>query len=284
MVDSIATTQRVVSGVALTEYDAVAQGGTASAPLVMVHGGCHGAWQWARWQTWFAERGWPSVAIDWFSHGDSAVLEENEWLQRDIPAVRAEIATACAAAAERFGAAPVLVGHSMGGLASLAFAASTPRDLAALVLLTPVAPRAYGGAAIDLEIDPGRLWGPPPPEIARQLFYSGVDDAAAAAYYERLQPESPTAVWQATRWTAEVEVSTVRAPALVVSGDDDVLTPPELVRALGRGLGAEQISLPGAGHGVTLDPGWPQLCERIDAWLHSALGPETDRQRDADGR
>jgi hypothetical protein len=39
-------------------------------------------------------------------------------------------------------------------------------------------------------------------------------------------------------------------------------------------MGAAQISLPRAGHGVTLDPGWPQLCERIDAWLQAVLEPE----------
>lgn len=57
----------------------------------------------------------------------------------------------------------------------------------------------------------------------------------------------------------------------MVAAENDVLTPAEYVLALAEGLGAEHILLPGVGHGVTLDPGWPQLAERIDAWLSSVL-------------
>ncbi|PZG14317.1 alpha/beta hydrolase [Nonomuraea aridisoli] len=236
----------------------------------MVHGGCHGAWQWEHLQTWFAERGWDSIAIDWLSHGDSARLEHGEWLCRDITAVQHEIEIACTAAAELGQGAPIVMGHSMGGLATLAYAASTARELAGIVLLTPVVPEKFGGAAIELEVDADAPWGPPPPEVARQLFYSGVDEATAAACYERLQPESPAAVWQATRWTAEVDISAVRAPALVVAAEADLLVPADYVLSLADGLGAEQILLPGVGHGVTLDPGWPQLAERIETWLSKA--------------
>ncbi|NYI91676.1 pimeloyl-ACP methyl ester carboxylesterase [Amycolatopsis endophytica] len=235
--------------------------------MVMVHGGCHGAWQWANLQGWFAGRGWDSVAFDWFSHGKSRTLPPHEWVRREIISVREEIDIAC----DEAGARPVLMGHSMGGLASLNYAATTQRDLAAVVLLAPVVPRQYALNPIEIEVDPERPWNPPDPETARMLFYSGVDDETAAALYPKLQAESPAAVWQATRWTAEVNVATVRAPVLVVAAENDVLTPAEYVLALAEGLGAEHILLPGVGHGVTLDPGWPQLAERIDAWLSSVL-------------
>lgn len=269
--DSIIRTERVVDGVALVDVRTPLVGSRPT-PLVMVHGGCHGAWCWATLQTWFAERGWNSVAVDWLSHGRSTRLDPREWLRRGIPEVRHEIEIACAAATEDGGGAPVVVGHSMGGLATLAYAATTTRELAAIALLTPVVPRQFGGAAVELDIDPDQPWGPPPPDVARQLFYAGLDDAAAAACYARLQPESPAAVWQATRWTAEVDVSAVRVPALVVAAEDDRLVPADYVLALAAAMGAEQIRLPGVGHGVTLDPGWPQLCLRIESWLSSVTG------------
>lgn len=163
--------------------------------------------------------------------------------------------------------APIVMGHSMGGLASLAYAASGTRDLAALVLLTPVVPRQFGWRPIELDVEFDRPWGPPHPETARQLFYSDVAGVTASRCYERLQPESPAAVWQATRWTAEIDVSRVQAPTLVVAAGQDALTPPDYVLALARSIAADEILLPGVGHGVTLDPGWRELCTRIEDWL-----------------
>lgn len=267
--DQVNRTRRVVEGIALTEVRA-RDGNVRRHPIVMVHGGCHGSWQWANLQAWFAEHGWNSTAIDWLSHGRSERLPREQWLRREIPAVSHEIEIACAEASAAANRSPVVIGHSMGGLASLAYAATTQRELAALVLLTPVVPRKYGATAIELDVDLDEPWGPPPPDVARQLFYSGVDDATASECHQRLQPESPAAVWQATRWTAEIDVSAVRAPALVVAAERDLLVPADYVLALADDLGAERILLPGAGHGVTLDPGWPDLASRIEAWLDTA--------------
>jgi pimeloyl-ACP methyl ester carboxylesterase len=218
-----------------------------------------------------AARGWRTLAVDWLSHGQSDQLPHEEWLRRDIVAVRHEIEIACAEAVAATGQSPVLVGHSMGGLASLAYAASTLRELAALVLLTPVVPRQYAAGPVSIEVDFDQPWGPPPPDIARQLFYSGADDVTAEACYQQLQGESPAAVWQATRWTAEVDVSTVRALTLAVAAEDDLLVPADYVLALADDMGAERILLPGVGHGVMLDPGWPELAARIEAWLVTVL-------------
>ncbi|WP_326834757.1 alpha/beta hydrolase [Amycolatopsis rhabdoformis] len=261
-----AKSERVVHGVALTEFTAP-EAGRKPNPIVMVHGGCHGRWQWANLQEWFAGHGRDSAALDWFSHGGSTKLPDEEWLRREILAVRQEIDVAVEAAA----GPPVLIGHSMGGLAALNYAATTERELAALVLLAPVVPRPHGPEALELPVDHDQPWGPPDAETSRTLFYSGVDDETAAALYPRLQPESPAAVWQATRWTAEVDVAAVQVPALVVGAEKDLLTPPDYVFSLAGELDADKILLPGVGHGVTLDPGWPRLAEQIDAWLTKVL-------------
>ncbi len=237
---------------------------------MFVHGGCHGAWCWSDWQSWFAARGRGSIALDWLSHGSSRRIDEGDWLERPITAVAEDIETAVEVAVAAYGAEPIVVGHSMGGLASLAYASTTARTLAALALLTPVVPRAFAGAPIDIEVDMTQPWGPPPPDVARQMFYSGADDIAAERYFSLLQPESPAAVWQATRWTAEVDVTQVRAPAVVVAAKNDLLVPAESVRALGRALGAHEIVLANAGHGVCIDPGWESLAAEIEAWLVEA--------------
>lgn len=267
--DRSAVVRRVVEGVALTEY--VAERAAHPTPLLFVHGGVHGSWVWSNMQGWFADRGWSSTALDWFAHGDSAKLSPEDWLRRGITDVTEEIGIARAAVGSR----PVLVGHSMGGLAALAYAAAEPGTLAGLVLLAPGVPRAYAGPPVEVPVDRDALWGPPPPEIARSLFYSGVDDEAATRYYRKLQPESPEAVHQATRWTVELDLTPVRGPALVVAAGADPLVTTEAVTAMAADIGADLVVLPGVGHGVTLDPGWPDLAARIDRWLRAML--TTDR-------
>lgn len=120
-----------IGNVAVVE---VAPDNTDRPPIVMVHGGCHSAWCWEQAQSWFADQGWRSVALDWLSRGRSAQLPEEDWLARDIVAVREEVGAVCAALAEETGKAPVVMGHSMGGLATLAHAALSDQEIAALVL------------------------------------------------------------------------------------------------------------------------------------------------------
>jgi pimeloyl-ACP methyl ester carboxylesterase len=252
---------RVVDGVALTEFRPTDE--SSRTPLVFVHGGLHGSWQWDATQRWFAAAGRASISLDWFSHGESRKLDASEWLDRSILAVREEIGVAVAQCA----APPVLVGHSMGGLASLAYAATLPSTIAGLVLLAPVVPERFAGAAIELAVDRNELWGPPPLEVAAHLFFNGAPPAEHASIYARLQAESPTAVWEATRWTTTVDVDAITAPTMVIVGDEDGLTPVEVVSSLAERIGAELVVLPGVGHGLSFDPSWTDQCGRIDEWM-----------------
>jgi pimeloyl-ACP methyl ester carboxylesterase len=265
-------TRRVVDGVAITQCDPP---GTHRAPMLLVHGGCHGAWQWEPWLPWLARSGRTVMAIDWFSHGVSRRLEHDEWVHRGILDVRTEIGVGV----DQAPGSPVLIGHSMGGLASLAYAADHPGRIAALVLLSPVVPARFGGAPIEVPVDREGLWPVPPPEIARQLWFDAAPEAHLATIYDRLQPESPQAVWEATRWTVELALDALDVPVLVVVGARDQLTPPDVVAGLAEGIGAAFITLDGVGHGVAFDPGWPALCERIDGWLRTAEEPGTDGRK-----
>ncbi|MDQ0681896.1 pimeloyl-ACP methyl ester carboxylesterase [Streptomyces achromogenes] len=272
--ETLSTKTEVVDGIALTHVEP--DGGASHAnPIVFVHGGCHGAWCFAEWQGWFAARGWRNLALDWRSHGSSAPMEQQQWLKRPITAVAEDIEVAVARLAETTDTAPIVVGQSMGGLATLAYAATAGRSLAAIALMAPVLPGRFAPEPVDLAIDMDQPWGPPPLEVAHELFWPRVNQEVAKTYYARLQPESPTAAWQATRWTAEVDVAAVRAPALVVAVGDDVLAPADHVRALGRALGAYEIYREDAGHCLSLDPVWKEVAEQIEAWLLDVVtGPQ----------
>lgn len=235
-------------------------------PLVLVHAGCHGSWAWERLQPFLAEQGWDSVALDWYGRGGSAPLSDpSAALQRGIPDVAREIGVVAAGA----GGSPVVVGHGMGGLASLCYASTG--NPTALVLLTPVAPALPGLEPLDIPVDLEHWWGPPDEETGRFLFFDAVGDEDARRYAGALVPESPLAVWQATRWTVPVPSPEYGGPILVVSADSDPLVPPPVTERLVEHLGADHVVLTGQGHGVTLNPVWRHVGTVVAEWLRARI-------------
>src|SRR6476469_11235114 len=95
-----------------------------------------------------------------------------------------------------------------------------------------------------------------------------------------MTPESPKAVFEATRWSLDLDTSGVTAPALVFGADRDLLVPEELVRSLASSLGARYRRLPDQGHGVPLNPVWESVAAEIDDWLAGlAAHPRSGKPR-----
>ena len=79
-------------------------------PLIFVHGGLHGSWNWHRFVPVFSQAGWECHALDWYGHHESDSLPVETFIRRSIADVTEEIGSV----AERAGQVPVLLGHSMG--------------------------------------------------------------------------------------------------------------------------------------------------------------------------
>lgn len=258
------TSIEMVGDVAVHRWRATESG--ERPPLVLVHGGCHGSWAWDHLQPFLAENGWDSVALNWYGRGGSAPLADPAaGLQRGIPDVAREIGVV----ARALGVPAVIVGHCMGGLAALSYASA--EQVAALVLLAPVAPALPGLEPLDVPVDLEQWWMPPDEETARFLFFDAVGDAEARRYATALVPESPLAVWQATRWTVPVPSPPYAGPILVVSADADPLVPPPVTRKLVEHLRADHVALTGQGHGVTLNPIWRHVGTVVSDWLRSRV-------------
>ncbi|MDQ0963398.1 pimeloyl-ACP methyl ester carboxylesterase [Streptomyces sp. B4I13] len=261
--------KRMIGDVAVVD---IGPASTERPPIVMVHGGHHGAWCWEPLQTLFADAGWSTTALDWLNRGSSAPLERQEWLRRDIVAVRREVGLVCEAIARETGQAPIVMGHSMGGLATLAHATLNDQPLTAMVLLAPVVTSGHADARDEESVDPDEPSEPPPFEIAQQLFFTDVGPEDAKAYYALLEAESPAAVWQATRWTAELPLEKLRGlPVLAIGAGRDPLVPAEAVRNLSTTLNGDFHEFPDAGHGLTLDPVHRDVFRTTAAWLQERV-------------
>ena len=234
------------------------------AAAVLVHGGGHAKWSFEQYAGVLSEGGYEVHALDWFSHGDSARLPEERFLRRGIDDVARE---ELSYVVERLSSPPIIIAHSMGAMAALLYAASNPVER--LVLLTPVVPCNVGADPIDLDVDLTKPFGPVPYDVARLLFFPTLDEDLARLYYDLLEPESPRAVWQATRWTIDVDLQAVTAPTLVFATELDVLTPPAAVAALAGLMRAPYELIPAIGHSEILlkRPESIAVAERIRDWL-----------------
>jgi len=262
-----------VNGVAVHRYPPASPAGRP--PIVMVHGGAHAGWAFDRYATYLSSMNWDCHVLDWYHHGLSSQLPLQTFITRSITQVSTEIQLVvnALAAAPVMATSYILMGHSMGGLATLY--SSQILNPEALVMVTPVVPTQVGAQAIQLEVNMTQPFPVPPFEQAKAMFYATMTDAEALVYYQQLQAESPQAVWEATRWTVSVNLNTVGMPAMAVGAEVDFLTPASYISTLaGMMTNCRYIHWPGIGHGDVLlkQTGYLPVVQDIQQWLLSTVG------------
>ncbi len=109
--------------------------GPASArPVILLHGGGQTRHAWAGTALRLAQAGFLAIALDARGHGDSQWSADGDYsadaMAADLACVRATL-----------GAAPALVGASMGGLTSLLAIGEGPADFASVLVLVDIATR-----------------------------------------------------------------------------------------------------------------------------------------------
>lgn len=173
-----------------------------------------------------------------------------------------DLAADCKAGIDALGIADChLVGLAMGGPIAISFAAAWPEATRSLTVADAfVDMRGPGGGRIDAtaerletismaelgrEYAEARLMPDTPREAVDQLA-GAIARVPAAAYIDTLR-----AIFE-TEFTAEL--SRVRAPALVIYGDQDEITPLPHSRQIADGMAGSRLEIiSGAGHISNLD-------------------------------
>jgi non-heme chloroperoxidase len=184
----------------------------------------------------------------------------------------------------RLGEAPILVGHSMGGL--LAQMLATRMEVRALILLAPSAPWGVPpttlfeiGAAQAMHLQPG-YWNQilePSRDVALAHSLEKLPKHMRDEVFGRFVPESGRATFEIMNWgldlnhASAVEAGKVHCPLLFLTGSEDRINPPSTVARIAA-LYKEQATvevLDGMGHWLIGEPGWEKLASRALEWLEN---------------
>lgn len=241
-------------------------------PLLFVHGAYAAAWCWAeRFLPYFAGAGYCCYALSLSGHGASPGRKHLDSLSISNYVDDAERAIAS------LPAAPVLIGHSMGGMVAQKYLERA--NLPGVVLLASVPPQGLWASAVGLAfkrpglmldingvLSGGRV---ALRTIAEEMFFDPPPDDQLREYRRQMQPESHRAIWDMTLFDLPNVSSMHRPPLLVLGADHDHFMPASLVELTGRSYGVRAEILPNLGHFIMLDGEWRAAADRILEWLRA---------------
>lgn len=264
----------------------------ARPPLVMIHGAFCGAWAFERFRAPFEASGY-EVHAPSLRHHDCGPTPPPALGKVSLLDYAADMETLI----EGLGEAPVLLGHSMGGLIAQMLAARGRAR--ACVLLAPSAP--WGvlpstlfelASAQTLLFSGGDYRGSliqPSYRIAVAHSLDKLSPDARSQVYARFVPESGQATFEIMNWmfdhrrAAQVRARDVSCPLLCLAGSDDRINPPATVARIaaryhGRALFEEAK---GHSHWLIGEPGAEAIAARALAWLDGVLTPRKHPARSA---
>ena len=232
-------------------------------PLVLIHGAGGTSMHWPAALRRLPE--WNVYALDLPGHGSSAGPG------RDSIAAYGEVVRGFCDALKL--SRVVLAGHSMGGAIVQEFALNDPQRLAGMVLVGTgarlrVAPAVLNGIHSDLA-GVARL-------LADWVYAPGSPAQLKRLYVQHTLENNPDVLYgdflACDRFDRRADTAQLDAPALVLCGAEDQMTPPKFSEYLAQTLPhAELAIIPRTGHMLPLEA--PEdVAQRMAEWLRREGG------------
>lgn len=256
-------------------------------PVVFVHGLWLLAGSWDGWRSYFEDRGYATVAVDW--PNDQADFDAAHASADSLAGTSVrDVADHVQEVIEGLEQKPVLVGHSFGGLlvqilAGRGLAAGTvtidpapsqgvlPLPYSSLKGAFPVLgnPLNYG-RTVTLTFDQFRFGfaNAVSEEEARELYATFHTPAPGRPLFQAATANfNPWARTKATKKNAD------RGAMLVVTGEKDNIVPFAMANAAfkkqrkNKHHATELVEIPGVGHSLVIDSHWKEVAEAAHDFL-----------------
>lgn len=242
-------------------------------PILFIHGAYHAAWVWEKYQDFFAEHGYASLAMSVRGHGGSEGKEEVE------AAPLSDFVLDVEEVLSSFPTPPIIIGHSLGAflLRRVLEHHSFP---AAVLIGTPTRDSLIHGSLILLRKYPLQtlrmlLTGNLSPiygskEVVSFLFYNKEKDAAEVSEYVARNVAQKESKKFITEVMNEKFASFKRdTPVLVLEAAFDESTNEKYMKQLAAFYGADGRVIPGVPHDMMLGASWQHGAETILNWLEN---------------
>jgi hypothetical protein len=247
-------------------------------PLLLVHGGWHGAWCWAEnFLPFFAAHGYVALALSLRGHGRSSGALPP--LPHHIVDYIEDVTSVSRIVVERYGRPPAIIAHSLGGFVVQHYLQTNAAPAAVLIASVP----HYGLKKVRLQYflrhpimatmatlthDPH--WMVRNVRVARDAFFSrAMPRDQVERFYAQLDHESYWALNDLLHGPVP-DPAKIRLPLLVLGGELDRLIPAGDVRATGEAYGSPAIFLSNIAHDMMIEPEWPRAAEFIRGWLEKS--------------
>ena len=247
-------------------------------PVLFVHGLWLLSSSWDRWRPVFEDAGYATVAPGWPDDPDS-VAEAREHPEVFAGKMVGQVTDHYAAAIGKLARKPVVIGHSFGGLIAQKLAgegisattvAIDPAPFRG-VLPVPASSIKASAAVLSNPANRGRAVSLTFDQF-RYGWANAVDEDEARALYDTFHvAASGVPIFQAVAANlnpfSETKVDTHnpdRGPLLIISGEQDHTVPRAITDSAFKhqqknpGV-TEFVELPGRGHALTIDHGWPEV-------------------------
>ena len=256
-------------------------------PVLFVHGLWLLSSSWQPWRDLFEEAGYITLAPGW-PDDPATVAEAREHPEAFAKKMVQQVTDHYIAAISKLDRAPVVIGHSFGGLIAQKIAGEgaasvtvsidnapfkgvLPLPVSALKSASPVLTNpANAGKGVSLTWEQFQYgWvNNLDEEEGRHLFETFHVPAAGAPLFE-------AAFANVNPFSGETAVDSKnpdRGPLLIIGGENDHTVPPAITNASykiqSKNPGVtEEVTIPGRGHSLVIDSGWREVADEALAFV-----------------